>query len=65
MSASPSKLEQLNSTLARAFGTVAGSLGIAVGENGAFVAQCAEVSYLKACDKLSDARDTVRATFIH
>lgn len=65
MSSAPSKLEKLNSSLARAFGTVAGSVGIAVGENGAFVAQCAEATYLKACDKISSARDTARAIFIH
>lgn len=65
MSAAPSKLEQLNSKLAHAFGTAVGSVGMLVGENAAFTAQCAEVSYLKACDKIAGARDTARAMFMN
>lgn len=65
MSAAPSKLEQLNSKLAHAFGTAVGSVGMLVGENAAFTAQCAEVTYLKACDKLASVRDGARAMFLH
>lgn len=61
MAKASTSFEQLNSKLAHAFGTAVGSVGILVGENGAFVAQCAEATYLKACDKINNARDTIRA----
>ena len=55
MSTAPSALAQLNGTLARAFGTVTGAVGMIVGENAVLTAQCAEVTYLRACDAVGAA----------
>ena len=60
MAAAPSKLAQLNSRLARAFGTATGALGVMVGENAGYVAQCAEATYLTACKKAADAGTAIR-----
>lgn len=61
MTAEPSKYVQFNSRLARAFGTASGAVGVATGENGLFIAQCAEMTYLRACDTAAHVAAVVRA----
>ena len=61
MATASSKLEQLNSKLASAFGIAAGSVGMLVGEPAGFVALCAQSVYLDVSDKVENAYDTVRA----
>lgn len=62
---SVSTLEKLGSRFAQAVGLAAGTAGMLVGENAAYVAQCAEVTCVKAQNKISNAIDTARAMFMH